>query len=107
MSDYRIPKLEEFVQGFEFEVAQDYKFGFMDFSDVIKPLELSDSNRIWITTKVWWKNNPKERIIEKDINGITWDISGGMVNFFKPFDEESFIKQGLVRVKADDKLLSQ
>ncbi len=99
MNNYRTPKLEEFVQDFEFEVARDYGFGIMDLSSNESPK--FEKHRIWSPMKVWWKHNPKERIKE-EYNGIVWDISGGMINFFKPFDEQSFIDQRLVRVKIQD-----
>lgn len=103
MSDYRTPKLEEFVQDFEFEVARDYGFAIMDLSSNESPK--FEKQRLWSPMKVWWKNKPEERIRE-EYNGIVCDVSGSMINFFKPFDEQSFINQELVRVKIEDKLLS-
>jgi len=79
MDNYRIPKLEEFVQGFEFEVAHDFTYGFLDVSND-KPSVLSHS-RIWIPRKVTWKTDKMSEI---------WDC---------PFNVESFLEQELIRVK--------
>lgn len=82
MEKYRTPTIEEFVQGFEFEVAQDISYGFLDMTDN-KSSEIS-SSRSWIPTTVTWKEDEMSEI---------WD---------KPFDEQSYLDQGLIRVKIKD-----
>lgn len=95
---YRIPRLEEFIQGFEFEVAIDYKFGHIDFSTDPAIGDFT-SYREWKPCKVWWKHDPNEFIAETDGEGNKLTIIGSAINFFKPFDEEAYIEQELVRVK--------
>jgi hypothetical protein len=92
---YRIPELKEFVQGFKFERAVDYEFG------ILGQLNPFKKKRIWIKCEVWWKLKPDEIISKKDDYGNMWIYNGFTNNFFKPFDEESFIKQKLVRVKNE------
>lgn len=96
--NYRTPKIEEFIQGFEFEIAQDYRFGIIDLSENNKETSF-EYKRFWSPMRVYWKHSPSERVIEKDEEGNTFDFSGEFVNFFKPFDEQSLIDQKLVRVK--------
>ena len=86
---YRIPKLEEFVQGFEFEVASEYSFGVMDMTNG-GTCQMGAPFKIWNPGKVWWKEDPNKRIIE---------FTGATMNFFKPFNEQMYIEQELVRVK--------
>ncbi len=93
---YRVPKLEEFVQGFEFEVGNDYQWIYINSDKLPEP-----KYRVWRPAKVWWKANPKEMITEKTENGNIFIYSGYLNNFFKPFDEQSFIDQELVRVKIN------
>ena len=101
---YRVPRLEEFVQGFEFEKANDYSFGILDMSEGGNFISSSEKSRIWSPMKVWWKHNPYERIIEPlDNEGNTIEYSGEFLNFFAPFNEQSFIEQELVRVKINKK----
>lgn len=111
---YRIPTIEEFVQGFEFEVAKDNKYVWMDTVDdngkIIKEtdeesrkrfkekMDASPLIRTWRPSKVWWKRDPHE-IITREVDGITYSYPGAINNIYKPFDEQSFIDQGLVRVK--------
>lgn len=100
---YRVPRLEEFVQGFEFEVAKDTRFFILDLSaGADNSAQFNQPfTRHWLSGKVWWKHPPENRIIERSIDGTTLNISGYMVNFFKPFDEAEYIRQGLVRVKIN------
>ena len=104
MKKYRTPRLDEFIQGFEFEIAKDSKFCFINTT--VSPDENKAAIdkipyiRHWFPMKVWWKHDPEERITEVDSEGNIWNISGKSVNFFKPFDEQSFIDQKLVRVKV-------
>lgn len=100
--EYRTPSIEEFVQGFEFEKIHTETWGFfiLDMSNnSSETIGETKTKKSWIPMKVWWKTNPKERIIEKDEEGNTWDYSGELVNFFKPFDEQDMIDKKLVRVK--------
>ena len=94
---YRIPKLEEFVQGFKFELAKDYSFLILDFTTTEKPEETK--YREWVECEVWWKEDEDKLITQTYKNGDTFTFSGRTNNFFKPFNEESFLKQGLIRVK--------
>lgn len=94
---YRIPKEEEFVQGFEFERK-----------DIYQPMMLNLINNTcenigepiitWTPMKVWWMHEPNE-IITREIDGMKFIYNGFTANFFKPFDVKSFIEQGLIRVK--------
>ncbi len=99
--EYRTPTIDEFVQGFKFELRKDYSFNFLNFTESQKTVyeKVSDYS-IWIPCEVWWKAKENEIITQTDkISGNTLTITGRANNFFKPFDEESFIKQGLIRVK--------
>lgn len=96
--EYRIPKEEEFVQDFEFEVASDHKYGFLDFSAESVGFEEIESYRVWSKSKVWWMNEPTKVITSKK-GDIEISCLGSFINFFKPFNVKSFIEQGLIRVK--------
>jgi hypothetical protein len=95
-SEYRIPKLEEFVQGFEFEVRNDYKFVMLDLSEEKKPEILSESI-IWNKWTVTWKET-EWKTEERD--GMKYHISPEVINFFEPFCVKSFLERGLIRVKV-------
>lgn len=94
---YRVPKLEEFIQGFEFEQKHTYSFGFIDFENnkFIKGKEFIS----WLPNKVWWKYPEDDMITTELDNGHTLTQMGRSINFFKPFNEQLFIDQKLVRVK--------
>lgn len=94
---YRVPTIDEFVQGFEFEIAKDLEFLILDFSDNTKSKSLGKF-RIWEPAKVWWKGDLKNRIIFTDDEGFNWNLPSPNI-FCKPFDEQSMIDQKLVRVK--------
>ncbi len=99
---YRVPKLEEFVQGFEFEVANIIGIMLLDFSgkqqDQIYPYK-----KIWSKSKVTWKGDSSEIITEKFLDDSGQECKlmykGAFRNLFQPFDEQSYIDQELVRVK--------
>lgn len=93
--EYRIPKLEEFVQGFEFELASDCGFCFLEPGH---RLTFPEMKRFWNKSKVTWMLPPNE-IITRKVGDKTWSAKGSTLNFFKPFNEQSLIDQGLVRVK--------
>lgn len=93
---YRTPKIEEFVQGFEFELRKDYKFIVLNFES--NKSEATQEYSEWVPCKVWWKMDENARITDT-YDGYSVTITGLTNNFFKPFDEESFLKQGLIRVK--------
>ena len=93
--EYRIPTIDEFIQGFEFEVRHDYKIQMLDLSGETKPETISESI-VWAPSKVTWKAT---EWITEEKNGMKYHISPGVINFFEPFDVESFLEQGLIRVK--------
>jgi len=82
MEEYRTPKIEEFVQGFEFEVRNDIGFMILDLSGEKKPETISKSI-IWVPNKVTWKAT-ECKTEERD--GIKYHISPGVINFFEPFN---------------------
>lgn len=95
---YRVPKIEEFVQDFHFERRHSYSFGFIDFEKGgYKKMKSFES---WTPMQVWWKY-PEDAMITSPLGdeGHTITQTGRSINFFKPFDEQSFIDQKLVRVK--------
>jgi len=96
---YRIPTAEEFVQGFKFEQAHDTRMVIIDLS---KPARKDDTpfTRHWTESEVWWDCKPDE-FVEYNWYAGKIKLKGSTVNFFKPFDVESYINQGLVRVKID------
>lgn len=92
---YRIPTIDEFVQGFKFELRKDYSFGFITLG---KGYEKVKDYSIWTECEVWWKSEEKW-ITQSYEDGTKFTMSGSTNNFFKPFDEKSFLDQGLIRVK--------
>lgn len=90
---YRVPKLEEFIEGFEFEIRNDY---------VIHINNKRHPYHTWTNGKVWWKKDPTKFYTDNLPNGGTLTQSGYFINWFKPFDEQSFIDQKLVRVKINN-----
>lgn len=99
---YRVPKLEEFVQGFKFQKKNSYRFMLIDFANdkTIKSKEYHD----WVDCEVWWKH-PEDAWITSPIGneGHTITQKGSSINWFKPFDEQSYINQKIVRVKIKNK----
>lgn len=93
---YRIPDISEFKQGFEFELRHDYKFGLLDLATNELTNEVRSS--VWSDCKVWWMHEPNEMVTE-EIDGYKISVTGATLNFGKPFDEKSFLEQGLIRVK--------
>jgi len=98
-AEYRTPTADEFVQGFEFERANDYGYIIAYFSNPTTKVEDISTTRIWTKSKVWWEHPPKEKVTEVFPNGVSVTMEGSTINFFKPFDVQSFIDQGLIRVK--------
>ena len=95
---YRIPLLNEFVQGFKYELKKTYSFGFIENGRYEKSKEWNK----WIEGEVWWMH-PDDAIITSQMpNGGTLTMIGRFVNFGKPFNIESYLKQGLLRVKIGD-----
>lgn len=72
---YRIPTIEEFVDGFEFEVV-----------DWTVPTRVK---------KVW---HPMQ-LIYVATNFFMIKPKGSILSYVNPFDVESYLKQGLIRVK--------
>lgn len=99
MDKYRIPKIEEFVQGFEFEVAHDYNWCILNLSNIKEPKVKGPMNRCWIPCKVWWMEPEDKLITEKMKDGSTLTVKRSFYNFFKPFNEKAYLEQGLIRVK--------
>lgn len=93
---YRIPTIDEFIQGFKFEVRRDYRFGFLNLEE--STFDGGKEYSIWDLTEVWWGCNPDDVVTYNDAD-YKISLTGRTVNFFKPFDVESFLKQGLIRVK--------
>lgn len=95
---YRVPKLEEFVQDFEYE----YKFksgggGIWTNGKLIYKIPASSE---WFKQKVWWlprnREEAKRTTVYEDGTSITWFINP---NFDKPYDIRSMLEQNLLRVK--------
>jgi hypothetical protein len=97
---YRIPKLEEFVQGFEFEVKNSCRYAIIDLST--GESSFGEPQHFWTEGKVWWMKESKWISVFDEDSGVTITYNQAGDNFFKPFDEKSFIEQGLVRVKIKE-----
>lgn len=98
---YRIPAIDEFIQGFEFEVVDwTVPTGIFFFNPKMGHLEhfKFQENKVWKPMQVTWMNDPNADVIEK-IGDFTIHTKGSVLNFFQPFDVESYLKQGLIRVK--------
>ncbi len=101
---YRIPKIEEFVQGFKFEV---------DKSILEQPNNLffkKFEGREWKEIEVYWKP-PIEKVLRwdgiVDKECIAEDIEGTFIGTtiqdctdeFEPFSIEYYLNRGFIRVK--------
>lgn len=95
--EYRIPDISEFKQGFKFERRNDYKFGVLDFSEGGEYKELQSYSN-WSPVEVTWMSDPEELFTEQ-YGEYEITVTGGVRNLFIPFNIESFLKQGLIRVK--------
>ena len=73
---YRIPKIEEFIKGFTFEIKNTYKFAVIDFNT--KTNTQSEPYDVWT-----------EQTLSKD-----WDFG-----FFSPFDLKVYLENEYIRVK--------
>lgn len=106
---YRIPIIDEFVQGFEFEYYDNtsYRMIMLDFSPGGKAKDLTPRKEVgWIKRIVNWKHSPDKRIIETfkddDGNNCTLEYSGFTANWFNEMchrDIQKLIDDGRIRVK--------
>ena len=93
---YRVPRLEEFVQGFEFEVKHTSRYAIIDLTT--GESSFGEPYHFWTEGKVWWMKESKMVTTESE-EGFKVTYNQAMDNFFKPFDEQGYIDQELVRVK--------
>jgi len=100
---YRVPTIDEFVQDFEFEIAREMGMYIPTGEGKLKRVGVSHWH--WAPMKVTWKCDPDELYSEKD-GEYTVHSRGSFRNFFKPINEEAFIKSGMVRVKTNSKTIS-
>ena len=99
--EYRIPTADEFVQGFKFQVKKAGSFGILDFSETPPKSEHFSDWEIWQDAVVTWKLPSGERV-KFTQDGIDYDMPSDFLNFInQPFDVQSFIDQGLIRVKIE------
>ena len=100
MKEYRIPKIEEFVQGFKYQVAHDQ--GMIIWDPATKSNVKSEMSRIWFDREVYWMCAPKEFHTEKyGENTVT--IDSNTYDFFyrtEPYVIEDMLEQGLIRTGA-------
>ena len=96
---YRVPTIDEFVQGFEFEVCKEMKLIHLGMTQ--KQINSIPYSKVWTPMKVNWKYDPKILITRTLDNGMKVTTTGSFENFFKPFDEQLMIDQKLVRVKIN------
>lgn len=97
---YRIPKESEFVQGFEYEVKESYKFGILYFNSKGEKSNIQMSKEpyeVWNKGIVSWKSTKPSSHTDKD--GYTVHIMPEVNNFFVPFDVKAYLEQGLLRAK--------
>ena len=111
MKEYRIPKIEEFVQGFKYQIAQDIRMIIWSPSNGVT--EESPEKRIWHDREVYWMGEPKELHTTKfkhfveTVYGIkeetsTLTVDGPTYDFFyrsAPYNIKSLLEQGLIRVE--------
>lgn len=94
---YRIPTEDEFVQGFEYEVRNEYSIVIMDLQKG-EVSERSAPSYTWTKGKVFWKKEPKVITVKME-NSATLTYDQSLDNFFEPFNVASFLEQGLLRTK--------
>jgi len=98
---YRKPKIEEFVQGFKFEVLITHSFGFI-FLGEDRSKDLKETKTTWEKVEVWWKNEPDALITQTTDDGETITATGAFMNFFAPYSDkqlEKLLEEDKVRVK--------
>lgn len=96
---YRIPALEEFVQGFEFEVVDwTQPTGMFIPQGKGEAIQTHSFPKQWKPMKVTWMHDPNADVVIQT-GEYTIHAKGSFVNFSKPFDVESWLTQGLIRVK--------
>jgi len=98
---YRIPRLEEFVQDFEYE----YKYKTGGGGSWVNGIQVSSypPSSKWIKQKVWWlprtREEAKKTCVYDDGSSITWFINP---NFDKPYDIQSMLDDKSLRVKINN-----
>lgn len=66
---YRIPKIEEFVDGFEYQVAYTQKLGLIDFLENPITYKEGESQTIWINKVYKQPDNIEQPYMFKDNEG--------------------------------------
>lgn len=96
---YRVPALEEFVQGFEFEYAYDSYLTVPVVDEAgNNTLKFTKNPRTWVKASVTWKHDPNT-IVTSKVGEYTVHALGSVLNFFEPFNVESMLAQGFIRAK--------
>lgn len=90
---YRLPRIEEFVDGFEYQVKKTYRWMTLGAEqEVIPVLETWEKG-------TWRVYDDNKFYTETMSNGGTLTMSGRFMNFTAaPFVPESFIEQGIIRI---------
>lgn len=105
-SNYRIPSVDEFVQGFRFEYldTHSYRMVIMDFSsnDPSDYTKFSQTTyEEWLPKKVDWKFPDNARITENN-DDITIEWMGATYNWMSDWyhrDIQKLIEDGRIRCK--------
>lgn len=109
---YRTPNIEEFHQGFKYQIAHDQQMVIWDAKNGVT--EEFEKTRIWFDRVVFWMGEPKDSFTEEfthyvdtpygskeQTSTITVDVP--TYDFFyrrAPFNIESMLEQKLIRVKC-------
>ena len=96
---YRLPTIDEFIQGFEFEYSSEHRWGMIYFhEDGTSSMKQGEPYIIWHKAKVHWKQT--DWVTEEYSDGQTVTMSPETYNLLsEPFNIQSWLDQGLIRVK--------
>jgi len=110
MTEYYIPNISEFVQGFKFEYLdkRDYELCWLNLSDNTRETVSSKHIEEWLPTQVTYKHNPTEIFevpsIRTDTGEIEdiWKVSGSFLNFYNSWSDNKiikYLKDGRIRAR--------
>jgi len=91
--------MEDIKNGVEIEIAKDFSFGILD-KDGFK---IIGTSRHWNPVTVWWVQDGTTKLVTEPLTDrgdvITYKVDDNYKKLLKPFDEKTFIEQGLIRIK--------
>lgn len=100
MSKYRIPKIEEFVGGFKYQVSHTHRIHIMNFNDPSKDI-IGEDYTTWFDKVVPNLDPIEYPYTIKDEDGTTWTFMNGC-DYDDPLDNiKRMLPHGYIRTEDE------